>query len=165
MFNPFKKFKEPKILASRASQTTDPEKAARLFSAAIRYEKEKENPDKKFLSDIYLLRGEIYMARGEADLSSSDLQSSIELNPSNGIAHNDLAIWYTLEHFAPPDFRKALKHLNEAVEYCPDRRDFKMNRAIVKVKMGEKGTGKRELEQLLEDGYEEARVAIEKFCD
>jgi hypothetical protein len=55
--------------------------------------------------------------------------------------------------------------LDKAVEFCPDRRDFKMNRAIVKVKMGEKETGRLELEQLLEDGFSEAAVAIEKFCD
>ena len=40
-----------------------------------------------------------------------------------------------------------------------------MNRAIVKVKMGEKDSGRQELEKLLNDGFEEAQIAIEKFCD
>jgi tetratricopeptide (TPR) repeat protein len=165
MFNLFKKSKDPRKLASEATRTKNPEKAVRLFSEALRIEKEKDNPDKNFLSYIYLLRGEIYLARGEANLSSSDLLHSVEYNPANGIAHNDLAIWFTLEHFDTPDFNKALEHLDKAVECRPDRRDFKMNRAIVRVKMGDKETGRQELETLLKDGYEEARVAIEKFCD
>ena len=53
----------------------------------------------------------------------------------------------------------------KAVEFCPERLDFKMNKAIIKVKIGEKETGRQELEQLLQDGYTEAKIAIEKFCD
>jgi tetratricopeptide (TPR) repeat protein len=165
MFDLFKKVKDPVKLAKRASGTTDPVKAVNYYSDAIKYEDEKESPDKKFLSNIYLLRGEIYLSQGVAVLSSSDFINSIDLNPENGIAHNDLGIWYTIEDFDTPDFKKAYEHLNKAVEFCPGRRDFKMNRAIIKVKMGDKETGRQELEQLLKDGYAEAGVAIEKFCD
>ena len=165
MFNLFKKFKDPRKLAARASRATDPLKALVLYSDAIKYEKEKESPDRKFLSDIYLLRGEIYLSQGVAILSSSDFFDSLEFNPKNGIAHNDLCIWFTLEHFGTPDLDKALEHINKAVEFCPDRLDFRMNKAIIKVKMGEKETGRQELEQLFQDGYAEAGIAIEKFCD
>lgn len=165
MFNLFKKIKDPRKLASKASRTNDPVKAVDLYSDAIKYEKEKGNPDKYFLSNIYLLRGEIYLSQGVAILSSSDFLNSIDLNPKNGIAHNDLGIWYTIEHFNTPDLNKSLEHINKAVEFCPDRLDFKMNKAIIKVKMGDRETGRLELEQLFKDGYSEAKIAIEKFCD
>jgi tetratricopeptide (TPR) repeat protein len=165
MFNVFKKSKDPRKLAGMASRSNDFGKAVDLYSDALKYEKKKKNPDGKFLSDIYLLRGEIYLSQGVALLSSSDFLNSIEYNANNGIAHNDLGIWFTIEQFNLPDFNKALEHLNKAVDLCPLRRDFKMNRAIVKVKMGEKAIGRYELDQLVIDGFEEARVAIEKFCD
>lgn len=165
MFNLFKKSNDPRKLATQASRSDNHEKAINLYSDAIKYEKEKESPDRKFLSDVYLLRGEIYLSQGVAILSSSDFSNSIDYNPNNGIAHNDLGIWFTIEQFDLPDFNKALEHLNKAVDLCPDRRDFKMNKAIVKVKMGEKAIGRHELDQLVNDGFEEARVAIEKFCD
>ncbi len=163
MFNLLKKAKDPRRLATKASRTNNPEKAISLYSDAINLEKEKENPDKNFLSDIYLLRGEIYLSQGVAILSSSDLMNSIDFNPKNGIAHNDLGIWFTIEDFNTPDYDRALEHLNKAIEFRPDRLDFKMNKAIVKVKMGDKETGRQELEQLLIDGYAEAQVAIEKY--
>ena len=165
MFNLFKKIKDPGKLASKASRTTDPLKAVDLYSDAIKYERETKSPNKKFLSDMYLLRGEIYLSQGAAILSSSDFLNSIELNPINGIAHNDLGIWFTIEHFNTPDFDQAFEHISSAVELCPGRLDFKMNKAIIKFKMGDKETGRQELEQLLKDGYAEAKVAIEKFCD
>ena len=40
-----------------------------------------------------------------------------------------------------------------------------MNKAIIKVKLGEKEIGRQQLEQLFQDGYSEAKIAIEKFCD
>jgi len=164
MFNIFKKLKDPQKLAAKASRTGNSEKAVELYSDAIKFEKEKQSPDKSFLSDMYLLRGEIYLSRGVAILSSSDFLNSIDCNPKNGIAHNDLGIWYTIEQFSAPDFIRAFEHLEKAIEFCPDRLDFKMNRAIVKVKMGDKENGRQDLEQLLNDGFEEAKVAIEKFC-
>jgi len=164
MFNLFKWGKDPRKLAKKASMTRDPLKAVEIYSDAIKFEKEKVNPDNNFLSDIYLQRGEIYLNQGVAILSSSDFLQSIDLNSKNGIAHNNLGIWYTIEHFYTPDFNKALEHLDKAIEYCPDRSDFKMNRAIIKIKMGDKETGRKELEQLYMDGYTDAKVAIERYC-
>jgi len=102
MFNLVKKFKAPGKLAARAFRATDPLKAVDLYSDAIKYEKKKESPDKNFLSDIYLLRGEIYLSQGVAILSSSDFLNSIDLNPKNGISQNDLGIWFTLEQSVRP---------------------------------------------------------------
>jgi lipoprotein NlpI len=164
MFNLFNKVKDPRKLARRASRTKNQEEAISLYSDAIKLEKEKESPDNNFLSNIYLLRGEIYLSQSVAILSSSDFLDSIKLNPKNGIAHNDLGIWFTIESFDTPDFDRALEHINKAVEFCPDRWDFKMNRAIVKVKMGDKVSGMQELVKLMDDGYPEAEVALEKFC-
>jgi lipoprotein NlpI len=165
MINLFKRGKDPSKLAKKASQTKDPLKAVEFYSDAIKFEKAKVNPDSNFLSDIYLRRGEIYLHEGVAILSSSDFLQSIELNSKNGIAHNDLGIWFTIEHFYTPDFDKALNHLEKAVEFCPDRPDFKMNRAIIKIKKGDKETGRKELEQLYLEGYTDAKVAIERYFD
>jgi tetratricopeptide (TPR) repeat protein len=165
MFRLFKKDKNPIKLFEKAIKTNDPLKAVELYSDAIMYEKRKDNPDNKFLSEIYLHRGEIHLNNGVAILSSSDFLQSIELDPSNGVAHNDLGIWYSIEHFNTPNFEKALEHLNKAIELCPDRADFKMNRAVIKIKMGDKETGRKELERLNEDGYLDAKIAIERFCD
>jgi lipoprotein NlpI len=165
MFNLFKRNEDPKKLVDKAKRTNDPIKAVELFSDAIKFEKEKDKPDNNFLSNIYLQRGEIYLNQGVAILSSSDFLNAIELNTENGIAHNNLGIWFTIEHFNTPDFNRALEHLDKAVEYCPDRWDFRMNRAIIKIKSGDKDTGRWELEQLYKDGYADAKVAIDRFCD
>ena len=165
MINLFKRSKDPQKLARKASLTRDPLKAVEIYSDAIKFEKEKVNPDNNFLSDIYLRRGEIYLHQGIAILSSSDFLQSIEFNSKNGIAHNNLGVWYTIEHFYTPDFEKALYHLEKAIEYCPNRPDFKMNKAVVKIKKGDKETGRKELEQLYLDGYTDAKVAIERFYD
>ena len=164
MFNLFRT-KDPKRLAKKAERTTNPLEAVELYSDAIMYEKKKEYPYTKLLSDLFLKRGEIHLNNGVAILSSSDFLQSIENDLKNGIAHNDLGIWHTIEHFNTPDFDKALEHLDKAVKYCPERQDFKMNRAVIKIKMGNKIAGRNELEQLIQNGYEPARIAIEKFCD
>lgn len=164
MFNFFGQNKNSKKLAEKAGQTNDPHKAVELYSDAIKYEKETKKPDKEFLSNLYLWRGEIYLSQGVAILSSSDFLHAIEYNPQNGIAHNDLGIWFTIEHFASPDFVRALEHIEKAVKYCPDRRDFMMNLAVIKIKSGQKEIGRKELEQLYKDGYSDAQIAIERFC-
>jgi len=165
MFNLFKSSKDSKKLVDKALKEKDPLKAVKLYSDAIQNEKEKANPDHQFLSKIYLLRGEIYLNNGVAILSSSDFLNAIKCDPNNGIAHNDLGIWYTIEHFNTPDFEKALKHIEKAIESCPDRPDFKMNRAVIKIKKGDKKIGRNELEQLYRDGYHDAKIAIERFLD
>lgn len=164
MFNLFGQDKNPKKLADKAKQTNDPHKAVNLYSDAIKYEKESKNPDKNFLSDLYLLRGEIYLNQGVAILSSSDFLQAIDNNPKNGVAHNDLGIWFTIEHFTTPDYVRALEHGEKAVQYCPSRQDFKMNLAVIKIKSGQQEQGRQELEQLYKDGYSDAKIAIERFC-
>lgn len=170
MFNFFKKDKKDtpernsKVLAEKAANSKDVKEAVNLYSEAIKVEKEKSNPDKYFLSEVYRLRGDIYFGQGVAILSSSDWLHAIDYNPQNGIAHNNLGIWLTIEQFAQPDFKRAIEHLNLAVKYCPDRPDFVMNRAITKIKNGQKEIGKKELETLYNQGYADAKIAIERFC-
>jgi len=164
MLNLFKA-RDPRRLAKKAESTTNPLKAVEFYSDAIMYEKKKEHPDSNFLSDLYLKRGEIHLNNGVAILSSSDFLQSIEYNPKNGIAHNDLGIWYSIEHFNIPDLDKALEHLDKAVKICPDRQDFKMNWAVIKIKKGDKEAGRAELERLIVSGYDQAKIAIERFCD
>lgn len=170
MFNFFKKNqkdnqeKDSKVLAQKAGQSKNVKKAVDLYSQAIKIENEKSNPDKKFLSEIHRLRGDIYFSQGVAILSSSDWLQAIENNPENGIAHNNLGLWFTIEQFAQPDFNRAIEHFDLAVMYCPNRPDFVMNRAVIKVKFGQKEIGKSELEELYNQGYKDAKIAIERFC-
>lgn len=163
MFRLFKKEKDSKRLADKALKTKNPLKAVELYSDAIICEKGKDIPDDKLLSKIYLLRGEIHLNNGVAILSSSDFLNAIELDPNNGVAHNDLGIWFSIGHFNTPNFEKALEHLDKAIECCPNRQDFKMNRAVIKIKKGDKEIGQKELEQLYADGYHDAKIAMERF--
>ena len=119
---------------------------------------------KLFLSEIYRLRGDIYFSQGVAILSSSDFLHAIENNPKNGIAHNNLGVWFSIKQFAKPDYKRAIEHLDLAVKYCPDRPDFVMNRAVMKVRNGQKEIGRKELEDLYQQGYADAKIAIERFC-
>ncbi|MES2617775.1 MAG: hypothetical protein V4613_07850 [Bacteroidota bacterium] len=163
MFNLFKD-KNPISLANKAYQTTDPKKAVDLYSDAIKYEKAKSQPDKSFLSDLYLFRGQIYFNQGVAILSSSDFLHSLEHNPQNATSHNNLGIWFTIEFFATPDYTRALEHLDKAVSYSNNNQEFRMNRAVVKIQMGDKDIGRSELEELQNEGYSDATIAIERFC-
>lgn len=155
--------KDSKKLAEKAGQTSDVHQAVELYSNAIKLEKESKTPDKVFLSDLFVKRGEIYLNQGVAILSSSDFLQSIEQKPDNCIAHNNLGVWFTIEEFATPDFTRAIEHMDKAVEYCPERQDFKMNRAIIKIKAGQKDIGRKELENLYESGYADAKIALERF--
>ncbi|MBS1636878.1 MAG: hypothetical protein JST26_13255 [Bacteroidetes bacterium] len=165
MFNLFGQDKNPRKLAEKARQENDPHKAVNLYSDAIKYEKEGKSPNRAFLSELYLLRGEIYLNQGVAILSSSDFLHAIEYNPQNGVAHNDLGIWFTLAQFTTPDYSRALEHAEKAVEYCPERQDFRMNLAVIKIKNGQKETGRMELEELYKNGYGNAKIAMERFCE
>jgi len=165
MFNFFKKNKkDSKSLAEKAGKTRNVKKAVDLYSESIKLEKEKANPDKSFLSEIYRLRGDVYFTQRVATLSSSDWLHAIEYNPQNGIAHNNLGLWFTIEQIAKPDYKRAIEHLDLAVKYCPDRPDFVMNRAVTKLKCGQKEIGRRELEELYDKGFKDAQIAIERFC-
>lgn len=166
MFNFLKKNseKDSKRLAEKAGNTRNVKKAIDLYSESIKLEKEKSNPDKYFLSEVYRLRGDIYFSQRVAILSLSDWLHAIELNPQNGIAHNNLGLWFTLEQIAKPDYNRAIEHLDLAVKYYPDRPDFVMNRSVTKIKNGQKEIGRRELEELYNQGYKDAKIAIERFC-
>jgi tetratricopeptide (TPR) repeat protein len=170
MFNFFKKNKkdiqedDSKALVEKAANSRNVKEAVDLYSQAIKVESEKPNPDKYFLSEVYRLRGDIYFSQGVAILSSSDWLHAIELNPENGIAHNNLGIWFTIEQFAKPDLKRAIEHFDLAVQYCPDRPDFVMNRAVIKIQDGQLEIGKKELEELYSQGYTDAKIAIERFC-
>ena len=164
LLNLFGQSKDPKKLAAKAQQSKDPQKAVSLYTDAIQYAQAAENPDSGLLSDLYLLRGEVYMGQGVALLSSSDFLHALEYNPENGIAHNDLGVWFMMEQFAAPDHARAQEHFNKAVEYCPDRRDFRMNRAIATYKLGQKDQGLAELEQLYQEGFADAKNAMDLFC-
>ena len=155
--------KDSKKLAEKAQQTSDVHQAVELYSSAIKLEKESKTPDKVFLSDLFVKRGEIYLNQGVAILSSSDFLQSIEQKPDNCIAHNNLGVWFTIEEFTTPDFIRAIEHMDKAVEFCPERQDFKMNRAIIKIKAGQKDIGRKELEKLYESGYADAKIALERF--
>lgn len=164
MFNLFKRKKDPRELADMARQEKDVRKAVELYSDAIKLEKDSNLPDNKLLSTWFTQRGEIYLNQGVAILSSSDFLQALENNPENGIAHNNLGIWFTIKQFVTPDYVRAMEHLDKAVTYCPDRPDFKMNRAIIKIEMGQKDIGRMELEKLYQGGYSDAKLAIERFC-
>ena len=165
MFNFFKKNKkDSKDLAQKAANTKNVKKAVELYSESIKVEQGKPNPDKYFLSEVYRLRGDIYFTQRVATLSSSDWLHAIKYNPQNGIAHNNLGLWFTIEQIAQPDYKRAIEHLDLAVKYCPDRPDFVMNRSVAKIKDGQKEIGRRELEELYHQGYKDAKIAIERFC-
>ena len=170
MFNFFKKNKkeenkkDSRSLAEKAANSNEIVQAVELYSEAIKVEKEKSEPNKLFLSEIYCFRGERYLSQGVAILSSSDFLHALENNPQNGIAHNNLGIWFSIKQFAKPDYNRAIVHLNLAVKYCPDRPDFVMNRAVMKIRNGQKEIGRIELEELYKKGYSDAKIAIERFC-
>lgn len=146
-----------------AKDSKDPKKSVELYSDAIDIEKQKETPNKDFISEIYQWRGELYMNLQVAILSSSDFLHSIEYNPKNAISHNNLAVWFTIPQFSKPDWKSSFAHFDNAIELAPDRLDFQMNRAIIKIKSGDKESGKMELEKLYSKGYGDAKIAMDRF--
>jgi tetratricopeptide (TPR) repeat protein len=150
-------------LYQQARMTNDPKIAVELYSDAIDVEKQKESPNRELISEIYQWRGELYLGLQVAILSSSDFLHSIDFNPKNAISHNNLAIWLTMPQFAKPDLDRAIEHLNKAIELAPERLDFQMSRAVIRIKNGDRETGRTELEDLDSKGYENAKIAIERF--
>ncbi len=153
-----------KTLVEKAKKAKSLEEVVDLFSDAIQIEKEKSEPNTIFISDIYNKRGEIYLSQGVAVLSSSDFSQAIEYNPKNAEAHNNLGMWFTIEHFMQPDYKRALEHFEMAVKFSSNRPDILMNRAIMYIRNNQKEVGKKELEKLIQNGYTEAQQAIERFC-
>lgn len=150
-------------LYREARMTRDPRIAVELYSDAIDVEKQKSHPNKELLSEIYQWRGELYLGLQIAVLSSSDFLHSIEYNPKNAVSHNNLAIWFTMPQFATPDLERAIKHFDKAIELAPERLDFQMSRAVIRIQNGNRETGKTELEELYAKGYENAKIAMQRF--
>ena len=133
------------------------------LSDAIKKETDKSNNDKKFLSNIYNIRGEVYLSEGVAILSQSDFAYSIKYNPDNESALNNLGIWYSIKHFTTPDYKKSFECFDKALAIQPNRKDIQLNKACVKIQSGDK-TGCEDLRKLETEGYPDAKVALQRFC-
>lgn len=68
-----------------------------------------------------------------------------------------------MPQFAKPDLDRAMEHFNKAIELAPEPLDFQMSRAVIRIKSGDREIGKTELEDLHSKGYENAKIAIERF--
>jgi tetratricopeptide (TPR) repeat protein len=139
------------------------EQAVERLSDAIKMEEARANPDKRFLSNIYCLRGEVYLSVGVALLSQSDFAIALENNSQNESALNNLGIWFSIEHFNTPNYEKAFEYFDRAIAIQPGRKDIQLNKACVKIQAGDK-TGCDELRRLERDGYPPAKIALERFC-
>ena len=150
-------------LGFNAYQNGDPKTAVNKLSDAIKMEKGKLNPDKNLLSNIYNIRGEVYLSVGVAVLSQSDFANSLNCDPTNESALNNLGVWFSIETFATPDYERSLNYFDMAVKIRPDRQDIILNRAIVKIKSGDQ-TGCQDLEDLAKENYPDAIVGLQRFC-
>jgi tetratricopeptide (TPR) repeat protein len=137
--------------------------AVEKFSDAIKKETSKPNPDKKLLSNIYCLRGEVYLSVGVAILSQSDFVYSLEYNPGNESALNNLGIWFSIDRFATPDYERAFQYFDKAIAIQPNRKDIQLNKACVKIQSGDQ-TGCDDLRRLGSEGYTDAINAHQRFC-
>jgi tetratricopeptide (TPR) repeat protein len=141
------------------------EEAVDKFVKALETEKSQEKPDSLLLSNIHNIRGEVYLSQGVAILSQSDFAFASEYNPKNESALNNLAIWFSIEQFATPDYDKSLEYFNKALLISPDRKDIALNRAVIKIKSGDGTDGCKDLNQLQSEGYPDAEIAIQRFCN
>lgn len=139
------------------------EKAVDKLSDAIKKETDKSNPNNRFLSNIYCIRGEVYLSVGVAILSQSDFAYALQYNPDNESALNNLGIWYSIEHFSTPDYKKSFEYFDKALAIQPNRKDIQLNKACVKIQSGNK-TGYDDLKKLDSQGYSDAKIALQKFC-
>lgn len=134
------------------------------LSDAIKKEKEKSNPDKQLLSNMHNIRGEVYLSVGVAVLSQSDFAYALDYNPTNESALNNLGVWFSIKQFATPDYVKSIDYFNKAIELRPDRKDIILNRAVTKIKSGDK-SGCDDLKKLDAEGYPDAKIALQRFCN
>jgi lipoprotein NlpI len=139
------------------------EKAVGKLSEAIKKETDKSDKNKKFLSDIHTMRGEVYLSVGVAILSQSDFAYALQYNPDNESALNDLGIWYSNKHFSTPDYNKSFEYFDKAIAIQPNRKDIQLNKACVKIQSGDK-TGCDDLRKLDKEGYADAKIALQRFC-
>jgi len=154
---------DARTLFEQAKKEKDPKLAVDLYSDAIENEKNRKNPDKNLLSEIYQSRGELYLNLQVATLSQSDCMHAIDYNPENADAYNILGIWYTIPHFAKPEWESALKLISKAIDLDRTRPDYFMNYAVVLIEKGEREEGKEILESLVEKGYADAKIALKRY--
>lgn len=133
------------------------------LSDAIKKEKDKREPYKQLLSNIHNIRGEEYLSLGVAILSQSDFVYALEYNPSNESALNNLGVWFSIEQFSTPDYKKSLEYFDKAFVLRPDRKDIILNRAVVKIKSGD-SIGCDDLKKLDDEGYSDAKIGLQQFC-
>lgn len=139
------------------------EKAVDKLSEAIKKETDKTSPDKKLLSNMHCIRGEVYLSVGVAVLSQSDFAYALQYNPDNESALNNLGIWYSVKHFAMPDYQKSFEYFDKAIAIQPNRKDIQLNKACVKIQAGDT-TGCDDLRKLDNEGYADAKIALLRFC-
>ena len=144
-------------------QTKKVNRAIDILSDAIKIENKKTSPNKILLSNIHCLRGEVYLSVGVAVLSQSDFTFALEHNPNNESALNNLAIWFSIEKFATPDYKRAFAYFDKAIALKPNRKDIQLNKACIKIQSGDK-TGCDDLRKLENEGYPAAKIALEKLC-
>ena len=144
-------------------QSGNAEKAVTKLSEAIKKETDKSNKDKKFLSNLHTMRGEVYLSVNVAILSQSDFAYALQYNPDNESALNDLGIWYSIKHFSTPDYKKSFAYFDKALTIKPNRKDIQLNKACVKIQSGDK-TGCDDLRRLDNEGYPDAKIALQRFC-
>jgi Tfp pilus assembly protein PilF len=140
------------------------EKAVDKLSDAIKKETDKSNSDKRLLSNMHNMRGEVYLSVGVAILSQSDFVYALQYNPQNESSLNNLGIWFSIEHFTTPDYQKSLAYFDEAIAIQPTRKDIQLNKACVKIQSGDK-TGCDDLNKLDSEGYSDAKIALQRFCN
>jgi lipoprotein NlpI len=138
-------------------------KAVETLSDGIKMEEARSNPDKRLLSSLYCLRGEVHLSVGVAILSQSDFLHSLENNPQNESALNNLGIWFSIKHFSTPNYNRAFEFFDRALAIQPGRKDIQLNKACVKIQSGDK-TGCEDLRRLEGEGYPDAKVALERYC-
>jgi lipoprotein NlpI len=100
---------------------------------------------------------------GVAILSQSDFAHSLQYNPNNESALNNLGIGFSFERFAPPDYERSFQYFDKAIVIQPNRKDIQLNKACAKIQSGDK-TGCDDLRRLEREGYSKAKVAQQRFC-
>jgi Tfp pilus assembly protein PilF len=139
------------------------EKAVEKLSEAIKKESTRSDPDKKLLSNIHCIRGEVYLSVGVAILSQSDFTYALQYNPDNASALNNFGIWHSIKQFTTPDYIKSFEYFDKAIAIRPDRKDFQMNKACIKIQSGDK-SGCDDLSKLDTEDFPDAKMALKRFC-
>ena len=121
----------------------EPQKAVEYLSKAIKLQ-----PDN---SDIYNMRGSIYMTTGKNQLAYDDFNKAIQLNPINADYYNNRGTIYD----KTGHYLHAIKDFDEAILFDSNAATFYNNRASVHLKHGDKKNGCLDAE----------RACVLKYCD